>query len=50
MAPGPEISARISVKFSSLSCSLMSATGALVYSLTSLMRRLRTDDGMFSLH
>ena len=49
-APGPEISARRSVTFSSLTCSLMSETGALVYSLTSLIRRLSTEDGMFSLH
>ena len=49
-APGPEISARRSVKFSSLTCSLMSDTGALVYSFTSLMRRFSTEDGMFSLH
>jgi hypothetical protein len=38
------------VKFSSLTCSLMSDTGALVYSFTSLMRRFSTEDGMFSLH
>jgi hypothetical protein len=47
--PGPEISARMSVTFSSFTCNTMSATGFLEYSLTSLMSRFRTDGEMFSL-
>jgi hypothetical protein len=46
--PGPEISARISVTFSSLTWRTISSTGFFEYSLTSLIRRLSTEGEMFS--
>jgi hypothetical protein len=47
--PGPWRSARMSMTFPSFTCRTMSDTGFLVYSFTSLIKRLRTEGETFSL-